>query len=770
MSAVHYDFSALASQLLAQSREILPNWFPNGRQTGREFRVGNLRGDPGDSLSVNTETGMWADFATEEKGGDLIALYAAKNSVSQFEAARDLGGAGAIPSRTNGHAPATMNPEQVLQAASEPNEETPVLPAPAHAEPPGLKHPRYGRSTGQWAYRDAEGLILCWVYRFDPEGSRKQFVPYRWLAGAWVAKAPSRPRPLYGLDGLAAKPTARVLICEGEKATDAAQKKLTGMVCMCWMGGAAAVNTADWSVLQGRTVVLWPDADNPGRQAGAKIAGYLLSLKCPIEFVDTTGQPDGWDAADWDGDVAWVKSRLRSAARAVDVNPQGAIAGVVPFVATHDSSYSEKEYSAVTTLEPGGVTSRRSDIGHTACADVSAVLRMDRAGPIRDEENIRLILERDLRLTGIVRFNEFSGEMHLQRPIQSDSSVVGDRTTPRRWNDSDTVSLTTYIQRTTLPKVARDKVEATVAFFARERCAYHPLRDYLQGLKWDGTERVITWLYEYLGVGSAQPAEYLTSVGRAFMVSAVARVLDPGCQADCALVLEGTQGIGKSSALRILAGDEWFSDSLPSDLKHKDAKDHLRGKWIIELPELAQFKRNEIETVKAFLSRRHEQYRPSYGRHEISYPRQCVFVGSTNENEYLVDVTGNRRFWCVACGTLDLDALLRDRDQLWAEAVSLYLQGTPWHLTGEVAHFASIEAQSRVTVDPWKALVEGVLQSVLVVQGDVTPGEVMDRIDLTTEQKHARNAGRVGTILRELGWERGKRDRTRGQLYRRPTA
>lgn len=397
------------------------------------------------------------------------------------------------------------------------------------------------------------------------------------------------------------------------------------------------------------------------------------------------------------------------------------------------------------------------------------MLRRDRNTLYLDEENVRLLLEHDPTLTGIARFNEFSGELSLARPIPDGSDVVGDRDTPRRWTDADTVALTAYMQRSSLPKVSRDRVEAALGFHAQYRGSYHPLRDYLQGLTWDGTERVTTWPYEYLGASGAQPAVYLTSVGIAFLVSAVARVFNPGCQADCALVLEGVQGIGKSTALRVLAGDEWFSDSLPSDLKHKDAKDHLRGKWIVELPELAQFKRNEIETVKAFLSRRQEQYRPSYGRHEITYPRQCVFAGSTNETEYLVDVTGNRRFWCVQCGDIDLAALRRDRDQLWAEAAHLYRQGTPWHLTGEAAETAAQEASDRVTVDPWTGLVASAVAALSPTQTSIAPGEVLDRLELGVEQKHARHAARVASILRDLGWSRGKRHKTRGQLYSRPT-
>jgi putative DNA primase/helicase len=251
------------------------------------------------------------------------------------------------------------------------------------------------------------------------------------------------------------------------------------------------------------------------------------------------------------------------------------------------------------------------------------------------------------------------------------------------------------------------------------------------------------------------------------MISAVKRIVEPGCQADYALVLEGSQGIRKSTALRILAGDDYFSDSLPADLSHKDARDHLRGKWIVELPELAQFKRNEIETVKAFITRRHEQYRPSYGRHEIRFPRQCVFAGSTNDEAYLVDTTGNRRFWVIACGGVDLEALKRDRDQLWAEAAMRYRRGDKSYLTQQQEALAAVEAAERVAHDPWTAdVARTVVES--LKGSDVSPGEVMHFMALPSTERHARNAGRVGSVLVTLGWKRINRDRTRGQLYLRP--
>ena len=235
------------------------------------------------------------------------------------------------------------------------------------------------------------------------------------------------------------------------------------------------------------------------------------------------------------------------------------------------------------------------------------------------------------------------------------------------------------------------------------------------------------------------------------------------------LVLEGPhQGEGKSTALRILSGDENFSDSLPHDLGHKDAKDHTRGKWIIELPELTQFKRNEIETLKAFITRREERFRPSYGRHEIRSPRQCVFAGTTNESEYLVDTTGNRRFWGVAIGEIDLDAIRRERDQLWAEAAHQYGAGERWHLDRRMEQIATSEAATRMATDPWVCPIIALLDlPPLFGRSELTPGEILAIMELRESERTPNNAKRVANVLITQGWRQGRKT-NKGRCYLRP--
>lgn len=184
-----------------------------------------------------------------------------------------------------------------------------------------------------------------------------------------------------------------------------------------------------------------------------------------------------------------------------------------------------------------------------------------------------------------------------------------------------------------------------------------------------------------------------------WLISAVARAYDAGCKADHILIVEGGQGAGKSTAFRVLCDETYFGDSIPR-LESKDAADYVRGKWIIELPELASVSKAEVEQVKAFVTRREEKFRPAYGRTEITYPRRCVFVGTTNRSDYLRDDTGNRRFWPIKVDKIDIEAIARDRDRIWAAAKALYDAGEKWHLTSEEAQLAAREQDRRTAVDP----------------------------------------------------------------------
>lgn len=304
--------------------------------------------------------------------------------------------------------------------------------------------------------------------------------------------------------------------------------------------------------------------------------------------------------------------------------------------------------------------------------------------------NVVCTLRDDQELQGLVRFNEFANRVELGvRPPWRKHGAIG-----AQWSDDDDTALCVWLDNHGLNVRGKAVVAESVQHIARDY-RYHPVRDHLNRLTWDGEPRLQCWLVEYLEANGSP--DYLSAIGSKFLVSAVARIMRPGCQVDCVLVLEGPQGCGKTSTVRIL-GDPWVTDSMPPSLVGADAAIQLAGVWLVELAELSSMRRSEIETVKGYLSRTTDRYRPPYGRHAIERPRECVFLGTTNEAFYLKDPTGNRRFWPVRCGAINLPALERDRDQLWAEAVQRFNAGAAWHLSAEEGVLTEREQAERVHV------------------------------------------------------------------------
>ncbi len=298
------DFEGIARLALSQAEYLLPRWFPAGRKVRGEFTVGNLRGDPGDSLSINMHSGVWKDFAAEVGGADLINLYAAMHGLGQAEAARllasELGQSAPVLPQT-GHS-AKVIPISDRAAP----EWTAILPVTADAPPPPTTHPRHGTPSHIAAYRDAGGNLLGLIHRYDPtDGSRKQ-VPSltfcRSPAGhtEWRWQSLPKPRPLYGLDLLAAAPGRRVLLTEGEPKCDAARRMVgDAFVVMAWPGGTSAVHHVDWSPLAGRDVVIWPDADTVGRDAAAAVIIQLRHHGATARAIEPpAGVAKSWDLAD----------------------------------------------------------------------------------------------------------------------------------------------------------------------------------------------------------------------------------------------------------------------------------------------------------------------------------------------------------------------------------------------------------------------------------------------------------------------------------------
>jgi predicted P-loop ATPase len=392
-----------------------------------------------------------------------------------------------------------------------------------------------------------------------------------------------------------------------------------------------------------------------------------------------------------------------------------------------------------------------------ALADLD--LMPDRHGrPAGNLVNALHVLRRAPQWTGVLAYDEFG------------TAVVTRRAPPwgggahQQWTDQDDTRGCEWFQQHGI-SVSIGTVGRAVETVAREALV-HPVREYLSNLKWDGNPRIETWLTRYLGVDDTP---YSRAVGSRFLILGMARIFQPSCQADHVLILEGAQGIGKSSALRILA-DPWFTDRV-ADLGTRDAAIGLVGVMLAEVAELDALTRASNTAIKSFIARRSDHFRPPYGRRAIKQPRQCVFAGTYNpdgDGGYLKEPTGARRFWPVACGAIRLDLLARDRDQLWAEAVVRYRQGHRWWLDSpELVALASAEQRLRFPVDPWSDKVG----TWLVGRSDIGVGEVLTEALGIAAASHSHTAeNRVVKILKDAGFARyrpGRIGAPRTPRYRR---
>jgi predicted P-loop ATPase len=295
-----------------------------------------------------------------------------------------------------------------------------------------------------------------------------------------------------------------------------------------------------------------------------------------------------------------------------------------------------------------------------------------------------------------------------------------------------------------------------------DRHAFHPVRDYLTRLEWDGAPRVDGWLERYAAVRpqSDAHAALVRSVARKWLVAAVARAMRPGCKVDTMLILEGRQGIGKSRALATLAGERFFSDAA-IDFGSKDACQTIQGVWIFELAELDAILRRDPATTKAFVSRATDRFREPYGRTTESVPRGVVFAGTVNHGAYLRDTTGNRRYWIVRCeAPLDVEGLAEARDQIWAEALHLHRAGETWHLGEADERSMSAETEARLEGDPWEESLAVWTAARTVKEADrpFTMEEVLrDALDLRTSSRNPKVTARVSRLLSRLGYERRRR-------------
>jgi predicted P-loop ATPase len=378
-------------------------------------------------------------------------------------------------------------------------------------------------------------------------------------------------------------------------------------------------------------------------------------------------------------------------------------------------------------------------------------------------ENAMTLLRQAPELMGCFAFDEMLCKVVIRKPLPWMVSLPVIRPS----TDVDASNLQGWLQRHCRLSIGNTTTHQAIDTVATEN-SFHPVRDFLRAEPWDGIVRMDTWLSDYAG---AEESDYTRRIGRMFLLGMVARVERPGCKFDYCMILEGPQGILKSQFLREL-GTPWFSDQLP-DVRHggKDAAQHMRGLWLIELAELDVMGRADVLAFNAFLTRSVEIYRPSYGRKEVNEPRQCVFAGTTNRDQYLRDHTGARRFWVIPTQSVDPVGLRGARQQLFAEALAAYQAGERfWPDLEFERDVIRPQQDQRYVGDAWEDPIREYVRkltrtTVMLIAQGAFGLEAKDVIRLTPSDQH-----RITAILQRLRWKPRRTDTARWWEAPTPTA
>jgi len=710
------NFESLATSLLSDAKSLLRTWLPNGRLVGNEYTSGDLGGAPGESLKINIQTGRWCDFATGDKGGDLISLYASIRRISNPEAYDVLcGGYDIYP-------------------ASQPQVELKRLtPPPSNAPKPNFHDTECGDPVAIYTYKTKSGGVYNYICRHELDGGKK-FTPHTWCAddAMWVRKHMAAPRVLYNLNLITDRQDWPILIVEGEKAADAAHRVCGHKyVVTTWPGGAQAIGKADLTPLHGRNVVLWPDADDAGIQAMNKLAGLLMGKGGTIKIINPEGLEAKHDAADLFNDQAMSYDQWLVWARPRTAPYFGA--EVTPLVPMAPN--------------PAPPPPRQEDMDDNSPQVLWAKygLQIVNNKPAPNLLNIQRIFLNHTSFGDLCYFDEFFNQAFIK-----DGDVY------RPFTDNDAISIAIKIQgQLAMPTVSDELVYKSVKAYAMFKTVSSP-KAWMETLKWDGVQRVGKWAHTYMG---ARDSEYHDAVSKNFWISMVARIYQPGCKADNMIILEGKQGLGKSTALSIIGG-AWYGESTES-VQSKDFYICLGGKMLVEIGEMHTFSRGDVSRVKQIMSATKDTYREPYGRTSSDHPRRCIFAGTTNDAQYLNDPTGARRFWPIKTGKIDNTLLKQDRDQLFAEAIHLFKSGEPWWLVPE-REAAVIQEQVRVA-DTWETPISDYVSAKVVVTLNQV---IQEGLGIQSQEKVTKALQlRAADCLRAIGWVKRGQNGRGGPVY-----
>lgn len=772
------QFEALNDALLDRIETLVPMWLPSGSLKGLEYFVHSFwRSEKTPSLSVcmkGARIGKWQDHGGEHKGGDLISLYAAihgmNNGAAAVQLARELGlesVAGVMPAQGAPKlskptpAPAPVAPRVKLKEPW-----VTVAPVPDMAPKANFKHEhRQPEDIEHLATYMVDGALYGYVVRFRTSDGGKETLPHTWCQSqanstlAWKWRTWVEPRPLYfpgGVSPAAAKAAGRVVtvvVVEGEKKADILQSLLDAhapgvYLVASWAGGCKVWDKALWEWVAGSDVILWPDCDGKrekltnaeaaqcaddaardiaaamkpllpaNKQVGMKAMlgiGALLqgTHECKVQILpipEPLAVPDGWDCADaiqtdgWGFDQVLQFFGRAQPLPAVDAKPEAKAAA--------GGSGGGKKIDP-----PGGPVASEDDFdgdgdafqGHLDWLCDQLKCKVHEIGINR--RAVVTALRKAPALKRCLGLNTLTGAPSTQVPWPwRDKAGPLEETDALRLGDW----LSTTYKVKAASKAALEEAIDTVA----DELRFHPIRDWLQGLEWDGTSRIDKWLIHILGKGPDKDKpgttelerkpklkRYHELVGRFLLMGLVARVMEPGCKFDYSPVFEGLPGRGKSTLVKTLVGVEFFSDTHFDVGSGKDGMEQLEGLWGYELSELTALRKADSEQVKQFFSSTIDRFRGAYGKYVQAHPRQCVIFCSTNKKQYLYDLTGNRRFWPIWIEQfIRLEWLQKWREQLFAEAYHLYKQGERYTPTPQ-------EEEEFFEPEQKKRLVETAVQS-----------------------------------------------------------
>ena len=571
-------------------------------------------------------------------------------------------------------------------------------------------NPKSTKTISQtYDYLDENSNFLFQVVRWEPKGFSQRQKNAK--SGRWINNLQGVRRVLYRLPELRDRPT--VYLCEGEKDVDRLWE--LGLAATTAPQGAGKWKEEYVEQLKSagvKNIAIIPDNDKVGKSSAVQISNSLFTqFKTKIIYLPKL--QNAGDVSDW-LDNGGDRKKLTT------------LAAEAPLVLTKQEPPPEREEKA--KLPEHGVA-----------------LQMGMRGPNNNVTNAERVLTEGAPYKGRVWFDEFFNRVFIKcgkEPI-------------REWEDGDEIEVMTDIQTTYgIPHMKSSFVHQAMRKVASKNRRNAPA-DWMNSLRWDKTERLMRFFNLAFG---AEHNEYHSCAGRNFLLAMVARTFRPGCKVDTLPVFEGKQGSLKSSALEAITGKEWFAEtSEPPD--RKDFILALEGKLCVEICELDSFRKAEITTIKAMLSRSTDRFRLPYSRAAQDFPRRSVFAATTNHSDWQADETGARRFHPITCGEIDLEYIRDEREQLFAEAVHEFKAGGKWW---EMPGDSTLERQDRSrTTDPWeKPVMEWLDQNPMIE--NITTDDIMReclRIDISAFKKS--DQMRVAAILRGQGYE-SKRATVRG--------